>query len=586
MDVLRGCGAACVQCQGGEVTQETRCKPKLCAWSEEEVDGLDGGVGMDYGFLGKRPMTGGDEDGLPLRSSASDRLPLFEPGSLVPLRGSAKDRAVSGRYPRQLAEAYALDDAPFGRGSYGEVIGATHRRTRARRAVKTVGKAGLKRYVKDVSSFVRREVDILRRLDHPHIVRMYEALEDESTIYIVLEICEGGDLLERVTVARDRLSESASSALLVQMLSAVQHLYLRGVVHRDIKPENFLFLRRETDAEPRPPLKLIDFGLSRRLDFASGARVTPKIGTTEYMAPEAFAGRARPALADRMDVWSLGVVLHVIFIGHFPSPRLAELTTEEYLALPCWRRVSPLARDFLGQLIRYEAEKRPTVTAALKHPWLAAAAAASGESARWAKGVLPKAIRAHARSSDLRKLALVAAAREVDECNLRELREVFRELDIACEGSLTRMALARIASAPQAHLSGAAAELLRCFDDLDVDGSGSVDWSELVAGVVGASFSKLFGRGASPAFDEAICFRAFDLLGQGTEAVSGHTLSKLFLASDSEANVDTPSGGTGGSLDGGGAARHRAADLTRMCKEADASGMINRNRFLALMQGR
>ena len=94
-----------------------------------------------------------------------------------------------------FSDVYALDDQPLGRGSYGEVTGATHRRTGSRRAVKTVGKAGLKRYVTNVSSSVRREVTILCRLDHTNIVRLCEAFEDESTIYLVLELCNGGDLL-------------------------------------------------------------------------------------------------------------------------------------------------------------------------------------------------------------------------------------------------------------------------------------------------------------------------------------------------------------------------------------------------------
>merc|ERR1711971_813920 len=196
----------------------------------------------------------------------TNQAPLYDPGSLVPVHGLGEE---SQRDEPTLASTYALDGAPLGRGSYGEVIGATHRRTGARRAVKSVGKAGLKRYVKDVGGFVRREVDILRCLDHPNIVRLYEAFEDESNIYIVLELCEGGDLLERVTVAQDRLPEKEAAALLWQMLSAVQHLYMRGIVHRDLKPENFLFTRQEPEREPLPPdvspVKLIDFGLSRRL---------------------------------------------------------------------------------------------------------------------------------------------------------------------------------------------------------------------------------------------------------------------------------------------------------------------------------
>jgi len=460
----------------------------------------------------------------------------------------------------------------LGRGSYGEVIGATHRRTGARRAVKVVEKACLRRYVKDVGAFVRREVEILRNLDHPHIVRLYESYEDEAFIYIFMEVCSGGDLLERVTVARDRLPEPLSAALMAQMFSAALHLSLQGVVHRDIKPENFLYTHRESEKDPQPVLKLIDFGLSRSLASAVSHRLTPKIGTTEYMAPEAFAGQTKATLAERMDMWSLGVVLHVIFIGHFPSPMLAELTAETYMSQQCWRHISPQGRDFLGRLIRYEPDQRPSPAAAMAHPWLASAVAASADASRWARD-LPKAIRLHARSPDLCKIALAAAAREVHEYDLCHVRAIFVELNALCGGSLTRAALVAVVGKPQAHLAALAAELVRNFDTLDVDGSGNVDWSELVAVVVGAGLSRVL-RGAMPATaDEGACFRAFDLLSQGTGAVSGATLTKLFSLKEGEGehgNVTGGTGGTGGSTTdsaSGGARRIWAACAARSSRQ-------------------
>merc|ERR1719456_1222790 len=124
---------------------------------------------------------------------------------------------------------------------------------------------------------------------------MYEAFEDDRYIYLVLELCQGGDLLERVAAPVVRMSEQEAAMLFVQMLGAVQHLHVRNIMHRDLKPENFLFTCREPSREPLPPkvapLKLIDFGLSRRLeDGNTGGRMTPRIGTREYMSPEAGAG--------------------------------------------------------------------------------------------------------------------------------------------------------------------------------------------------------------------------------------------------------------------------------------------------------
>lgn len=513
---------------------------------------------------------------------------LCEPGSLVPVRGFREDRRAD---EPTLASVYALDSTPLGRGSYGEVTGALHRRTGARRAVKSVGKASLRRYVKDVSGFVRREVDILRCTDHPNIVRLYEAFEDDANIHLVLELCDGGDLLERVTVARERLPEQEAAALLLQMLSAVQHLYLRG----DLKPENFLFTRREPEREPLPPLvaplKLIDFGLSRRLSFEAGMRITPKIGTAEYMAPEAFAGRMKPMLADRSDMWSLGVVLHVIFIGHFPSPRLAELAMDDYLSLPCWSRISAHGRDLLGQLLNPDPAQRPPVTHVLRHPWLVQAVSRSGSFG------LPAAISSYARAAELRRLALAAAAREVDDCELKSLRAAFQELELECGGSLTRAALERAAQQTGRPACALAGQLARAFAALDVDGSGAVEWTELVAASLCAGGIPVSptGRGppALPALNDDTCWRSFSLLSQGAEFLTGETLARLVAPMEASDDLPRcsggPSGGTGGSVDKeapvNGFRSQRVADLHRMVRDVDSSAAINTSSFFALMQG-
>jgi hypothetical protein len=562
-------------------------------------------IGLDYGFLGGWSPAASSSASPPMRNNPR---PIYEPGSLVPLRGGDKETAED----QGVHLVYAFDRQPLGRGSYGEVHAATHLATGARRAIKSVGKASLRRYVSNVTGFVRREVDILRRLDHPNICRLYEAFEDDQTIYLVLELCDGGDLLERVAVARERLPEKEAAFLFLQMLGSVQHLYLRGVVHRDLKPENFLFSRREAEREPLPPevapIKLIDFGLSRRLSFEAGMRITPKIGTTEYMAPEAFQGRINAALADRTDMWSMGVVLHVMFIGHFPSPRLAEQTPEEYLSASCWSRVSSMGRDLLGQMLRYEPARRPTVTVAMKHPWLQAAL---NPGKLDMVAAMPNAVRSFAASPGLRRLALAAAAREMDDCDLQYIRALFQALELECDGALTRPVLERTAWM-QGTAGATAAELTRAFDCIDTDGSGSIDWTELVAVALGAATEvepsangeyaapeKRSGerekdrpsRGMPPLHEHAV-LHAFDLLSQGGGAVSGAALDRLFNPSEANGwltqNGHNTSGEANGtSTEGGGdagtgkeaSAVNTAAPLDALVKEVEPSGSMDSDSF-------
>jgi len=431
-----------------------------------------------------------------------------------------------------LHDVYELDRQPLGRGSYGEVWGATHRQTGARRAVKSVDKLIV---AKTRGDFLRRELDILRQLDHPNVLRLYEAFEDASAIYLVLELCEGGDLLERVATPHEQMPEREAAMLLVQMLGAIQHLHLHGVVHRDVKPENFLFTKREPDREPGPPevapMKLIDFGLSRRLSFETGVMMTPKIGTTEYMAPEAYMGAVSETQADRIDMWSIGVVLHTMLTGHFPSPRLAKEPPDEYLSTPYWSRFSAPVRDLLSRLLHYKPEGRLTTTAALRHPWLASVVDMT--DLELVNGI-PDAIRSYSLFPGLRRLVLVAAAREVDDRDIYTVRRLFNKLSLECDGVLTRSALECVSCMPGI-LGAAATELLVAFTNVDTDGSGTIDWTELVAAALCTPGALAFQRnttgsdgdsnfegaaGAADADGEDACFRAFDLLRHGNGAVS------------------------------------------------------------------
>lgn len=331
-------------------------------------------------------------------------------------------------------------------------------------------------------------------------------------------------------------------------------------------------------------------------------RITPKIGTTEYMAPEAFAGRINAALADRSDMWSMGVVLHVIFMGHFPSPRLAEQTPEEYLSASCWSRVSGAGRDLLGQLLRYDPARRPTVTVAMKHPWLNAALCTGKlDMVHPVSG----AVRVFAASPGMRRLALAAAAREIDDCDLQYMRALFQCLELECDGALTRAALDKVACVPSV-VGAIATELTRCFDSIDTDGSGTIDWTELVAVSLGVSGDSVAaGREEAdavnthdnididrskaglglPRLQSDVCWRAFDLLSQGGEAVTGRTLGQLFVPTEVDgwlaSNANT-GGGTGGSDDGMGQS-YRISELDMLIKQVDPRGELDSNVFQRML---
>jgi calcium-dependent protein kinase len=163
--------------------------------------------------------------------------------------------------------------------------------------VKTIDKRKFKKHLETLVG----EISILKDLDHPNIISCYDVYEDVKFIYIVIDYCSGGELFDKI-IAADAYNERDAANLMQQMFKSVSYLHQRGIVHRDLKPDNFLF---ET-AAPDSALKLIDFGLSSRLD--SHKKMDTMVGTPYYMSPDVIKGE----YGAECDVWSLGVIMFVI----------------------------------------------------------------------------------------------------------------------------------------------------------------------------------------------------------------------------------------------------------------------------------
>jgi len=593
--------------EGGEpVTAMDYSTMETCFWEGEEVlvpatvtmTGADPRVAAP-----SRTVSGGG----PASSRGIKKLPVHPPGGLAPIHPRSGSRS--------LRSFYDLDSVPLGRGSYGEVTVATHIATGARRAVKSIHKARLGRHTQDVLPFILREVEILTKLDHPSVVKLYETFEDEDHAHLVLELCDGGDLLQRIILERERLLECDVSDILAQIFGAVQHMHRRGVVHRDLKPENFLFAHREPEREPRPPmyapLKLIDFGLSRGFGPTVGARSTPKIGTREYMAPEAFAGMVSCEQAEKADIWSCGIVLHASLIGQFPSPLLQTMSSEEYVKSRVLSHVSPAGRDLLAQLLRQDSRARPTAAMCLRHHWFSA----------WGCGVMPVGLEAvdlasavctFAAMPGLQRLALAATAREMEDADVFGVRQQFRFLEQECNGALTAVSLERLGQRLRGPIAIAAQELALAFTALDLDASGTIGWSELLAAARVGAMSNAGGLRQRCEEKEGVgeedrehpedntlsyvvtpdqngdhrvqkwsddsCWRAFELLSQGAGVVSAESLCSLFAQS---APLFCRMERSGNNLPKSRFPQH--ADLEHMLLEIDPCGRVDGVAFAHLV---
>jgi calcium-dependent protein kinase len=192
----------------------------------------------------------------------------------------------------------------LGQGAFGEVRKCINRHTKVIRAVKLIKKESMN---KEEEESFKHEITILKKLDHPNILKLYEVFEDEKRYYLVTELCKGGELFDEI-VTKVCFSEKEAAAIIQQILQAVAYCHDLGIVHRDLKPENVLI-----DKELNNTLKIIDFGTSTIYDKSSGPLKTTH-GTSYYIAPEVLNKR----YDDRCDVWSIGVILYILLSGKPP----------------------------------------------------------------------------------------------------------------------------------------------------------------------------------------------------------------------------------------------------------------------------
>ncbi|XP_059282246.1 CDPK-related protein kinase-like isoform X2 [Lycium ferocissimum] len=270
---------------------------------------------------------------------------------------------------------------------------------------------------------VRREVKILRALTgHDNLVKFYDAYEDHENVYIVMELCEGGELLDRILSRGGKYTENDAKAVLIQILKVVAFCHLQGVVHRDLKPENFLFMSKDENAQ----LKAIDFGLS---DFVKpDERLNDIVGSAYYVAPEVL----HRSYSTEADVWSIGVIAYILLCGSRPFWARTEsgifravLKADPGFDEQPWPTLSSEAKDFVKRLLNKDPRKRMTAAQALGHPWIK-----NSHDIEVPLDILIfKLMKTYMHSSALRKAALRALSKTLTVDELVHLKQQFALLE-------------------------------------------------------------------------------------------------------------------------------------------------------------
>nr|CCA15772.1 protein kinase putative [Albugo laibachii Nc14] len=248
----------------------------------------------------------------------------------------------------------------IGAGSYSTVKRVIHRKSGESYACKIVDKISLSPIDRLA---LRHELEVLRFVDHDHIMKLYDVIEDDTKCYMVLELVEHGDLFDRV-VKQGRVKPAEAQEIAAGLVHALHYCHTNAIIHRDIKPENVL-IHREAG------VKLCDFGFAKRLKKVSELSAD-SCGTPGYAAPEILDGKL---YGIEVDIFSLGVVIYIILCGYPPFPmKLSQLRAHKFrLRFPSkdWIHIDPSIRELLSKILQVDPANRPKTSDLVSHPWIA-----------------------------------------------------------------------------------------------------------------------------------------------------------------------------------------------------------------------
>jgi calcium-dependent protein kinase len=440
---------------------------------------------------------------------------LLEKKGVVP-GGFAPSQFILDK-PGRIQDSYTLDKKKLGEGTYGSVCKGTHKATGAIRAVKTIAKGKMR----SVERF-KKEIAIMKIMDHPSIIKLYETFEDQRNIYLAMELCHGGELFDRI-INVGHFTETQAAIVMKQILAAIFYMHEHSICHRDLKPENFLFQTK--DPIEQNVLKIIDFGLS--CNFKAGEWMSTRAGTPYYVAPQVLAGRYDKSC----DLWSAGVIMYILLCGYPPfygsndQEVLAKVKLGNVTFNKDWKPISDDAKELVRSLVMKNPKDRFSAEQALNHQWI--------------KHRAPKAVDVPLDSSFVDKLrhfrsqnkfvkaALHVIAQQLSEAQIKGLRDTFLSLDENSDGMLSLTEMKEGLS--RAGLAVLPNDMKEIMDGVDADGSGVIDYTEFLAATLEQR----------QYLQEDVCwtaFRVFDLNGDGK--VSKEELKTMLRSGSAEEVMD------------------------------------------------
>ncbi|EYU22842.1 hypothetical protein ABFS83_03G117900 [Erythranthe nasuta] len=359
----------------------------------------------------------------------------------------------------------------LGQGQFGTTYHCVEKATGIEYACKSIPKRKL--LCREDCDDVWREIQIMHHLsENSSVVRIKGTYEDNVFVHLVMELCGGGELFDRI-VQKGHYSERKAAQLMKTIVGVVEACHSLGVMHRDLKPENFLFDTPDEDAK----LKATDFGLS--VFFKPGQYLSDVVGSPYYVAPEVLHKFYGPEI----DVWSAGVILYILLSG--VPPFWAESDNGIFKQIlkgkidfesEPWPQISDSAKDLVRKMLERDPKRRISAHQVLCHPWIVDDKVAPDEPL--GSAVLSR-LKQFSAMNKLKKMALRVIAERLSEEEIGGLRQLFKMLDTDNSGTITfeelKQGLKRVGSELME------SEIMALMNAADTDNSGTIDYGEFLA---------------------------------------------------------------------------------------------------------
>ena len=375
----------------------------------------------------------------------------------------------------------------LGQGAYASVFKVQNKFTDDICAMKVVNKSAS--CSNDDEKEILNEINILRTMDHPNVLKLFEFYSSKESYSIVTELCPEGELFQQI-IDRGPFNEKYSAYVMYQIFSAVNYCHKMHIIHRDLKPENILLVGKDKDGLPL--IKVCDFGTSKIVE--KGAVQRTLVGSSYYIAPEVL----KKHYNEKCDIWSCGVIMYILlsarppFCGDDDNAIMERVIVGKYdLDSPPFDTVSKNALDLIRKLLTMDPSKRITAEEALEHPWFKEFKAKESYNKITDRDTIQRLIinlKKYRRTSVIQETALAYLVHHFPQIkDVINSCKLFNQIDKSGDGKITKEELFK--GLEERYKSNTLQkDVDEIYKNLDMDNNGYIGYEEFVRAAVSKEY--------------------------------------------------------------------------------------------------